>query len=267
MKVHSFDKVAFDYTQKVSPHRHSQFLALLHEMRFKGNETVLDIGCGPGVLSLEAASKLPEGRLVGIDVAEGMIKLARRLALEQSVGNAEFKTGDAMTLDFEENNFDAVISSNAFPWVDNQEQFLTELFRVMKPNGRMGLVSLSRIVYREFIEALLHTAKRNNKLRHLANDVYKSMKFRPFDIAELTDVVTKSGLIVDHAFQLSTEEPISPRDYVRRVNAIVDENYLDGLSELEQRIARNEILLSLARENGELNITESSIFIIAHKPS
>jgi hypothetical protein len=70
---------------------------------------------------------------------------------------------------------------------------------------------------------------------------------------------------VDRAFMLSTQEPIVPRDYLDRVNAIVNENYLDGLSTADKERVRNELYHALARKNGDLKITESSVFIIAVK--
>ena len=64
---------------------------------------------------------------------------------------------------------------------------------------------------------------------------------------------------------LSTNEPITPRSYIDRVNAIVNENYLDGLTYANKERARNELFLALARKNGDLKITESSVFVIAVK--
>ena len=157
-QVHYFEQVADDYTAKVSPYRYSQFLALLHELKFTGNETVLDIGCGPGPLSMEAASRLPNGNLLGIDLSESMIDLAKNLARTRKVGNVGFQYGDALSLDLDEDFFDVVFSSNAFPWVADQKQFLKETRRVLKPGGRLGLVSLSTSVYAEFIAAMRHVA-------------------------------------------------------------------------------------------------------------
>lgn len=264
-QVHYFEDVADDYTAKVSPYRYSQFLALLHELRFSGNETVLDIGCGPGPLSMEAASRLPGGNLLGIDLSESMIDLAKNLARTKKVKNVSFQYGDALSLDLNENYFDVVFSSNAFPWVSDQKQFLNEILRVLKPGGRLGLVTLSTSVYGEFIRAMRHVASRKPDLLPHGADTQKTMKFKRYTIDSLIKEVAKAGFEVDRAFMLSTKEPITPHNYLDRVNAIVNENYLDGLTEGNKKRIRNELYHALARKNGDLKITESSVFIIAVK--
>jgi ubiquinone/menaquinone biosynthesis C-methylase UbiE len=265
MNVHFFNQVAENYTAKVSPYRYSQFLALVHELNIKGNENVLDIGCGPGPLSMEVAAKLPTGNLLGIDLSENMIKLARELAARQGLKNVEFQIGDALSLDLETNSLDIVFSSNAFPWVADQKQFLRETYRVLKTGGRLGLVSLSTNVYREFLSALRHIARRKKGLLPNGANTHKVMKFKRYSIDLLQKEVVRAGFSIRRAFQLSTEEPITPRKYLDRVNAIVGENYLDGLKEADKKKVRTELYHAMARNNGNLKITESSVFIIAVK--
>ena len=91
------------------------------------------------------------------------------------------------------------------------------------------------------------------------------MKFKRYTIDSLTKEVSKAGFEVDRAFMLSTKEPITPRSYIDRVNAIVNENYLDGLTAKNKERVRNELYHALARKNGDLKITESSVFVIAVK--
>lgn len=266
MKIHLFDKVAEDYTNLVSPKRQAQFLTLIYELKFNGTEEVLDIGCGPGKLSIEALKLLPNGRLVGIDLSPQMILKAKETAMQSKAANAEFLTGDAMNLQFGDDRFDIVFSSNAFPWVADQSLFLEEAFRVLKPGGKLGLVSLSRSIYKEFFEALAHVNERNPRLFPKGIDTIDAMRFKTFDTAGLTRFVSNRGFKVEKAFTLSTEEPIVPNKYINRVNAIINENYLDELDDKTRDAARNEIYLAMARHNGSLAITESSVFIIAEKP-
>ena len=91
------------------------------------------------------------------------------------------------------------------------------------------------------------------------------MKFKRYTIDSLMKEVTGAGYEVDRAFMLSTKEPITPGNYLDRVNAIVNENYLDGLTNTDKARVRNELYHALARKNGDLKITESSVFIIAIK--
>jgi ubiquinone/menaquinone biosynthesis C-methylase UbiE len=266
MKINSFDPVAQAYAQKVAPRRFSQFLTLVHELELEGYEKVLDIGSGPGELSIQIANRLEAGGFLhGIDLSPNMIRLAKKIAAAHGRNNVRFGKGDALHLRFKDNTFDVVVSSNAFPWVPDRERFLREVYRVLKPGGRFGLVALSTKCYREFSEAFKQVSEANPGL-FPSGRPFEIMGARLHTLPELTRLVKKAGFEIVKRFTLSTEEPITPRAYVDRVNAIVNENYLDHLPANGVRTkARKLIYDALDRRNGELKVTESSIFVIARK--
>src|SRR5262249_42631758 len=71
---------------------------------------VLDVGCGSGASALPAAAAVgPGGRVVGVDLAERLLALARAKAARRNLGNVEFRTGDMERLEFPDASFDAVI--------------------------------------------------------------------------------------------------------------------------------------------------------------
>lgn len=266
MKTHSFNQVAADYSKKVAPFRFSQFLTLIHELDLFGDEKVLDIGSGPGELSMEIAKKLADGGfLQGVDLSPQMIELAKRIAEQQQRKNVAFTTGDALDLEFEDNSFDVVVSSNAFPWVPDRQKFLTEVLRVLKPGGRLGLVALSSRCYHEFFHTFKQVAASNPDL--FPNErPHDSMGARLHTPKELAELVEEAGLKIIKRFAASTEEPIKPDAYIERVNAIVGENYLDHLSNNGHRIQARSLILDALGSEVDLNITESSAFVLARKP-
>ncbi len=266
MKTHSFNDVAEEYSQKVAPYRFSQFLTLIHELDLFGDEKVLDIGSGPGELSMEIAKRLAEGGfLQGIDLSPQMIELARRIAQQQKRDNVSFATGDALALEFENDTFDVVVSSNAFPWVPDREKFLSEVLRVLKPGGRLGLVALSDRCYREFFDAVSQIAPEHPELfpHRQTQDSIGARLHTPNELARL---VEKTGFSVIKRFSVSTEEPIKAEAYVERVNAIVSENYLDHLNNNGQRGTARRLILDSLKQKKDLYITESSAFVLARKP-
>jgi ubiquinone/menaquinone biosynthesis C-methylase UbiE len=267
MKVNSFNPVASDYSKKVAPYRYAQFLTLVHELDLFGDEQVLDIGSGPGELSMEIAKQLASGGFLrGIDLSPQMIRLARRIARQQRRNNVAFASGDALKLAFEADSFDVVVSSNAFPWVPDRPRFLSEVFRVLKPGGRFGLVALSDRCYREFAAAFKRVASQHPDL-FPAGRPFEQMGAMLHTSRALGRQVEEAGFEVVKRFTVSTEEPTSPDAYVERVNAIVHENYLDHLRGKAQRArARRLLIEALARRNGDLSLTESSAFVIAKKP-
>ena len=266
MKMNSFNPVARAYSRKVAPFRFSQFLTLVHELELRGDEVVLDIGSGPGELSMRIADELTNGGyLTGVDLSPNMVRLARKTAANYNRSNVSFTRGDALNLKFPDNSFDVVVSSNAFPWVSNRQRFLKEIYRVLKPGGRLGLVALSNRCYHEFANALKKVSAAHPKLLSIKNP-FEQMGAKLHSLTGLGRTVTKSGLDVTKRFQFSTEEPITATDYLTRVNAIVNENYLDNLENESRRSrARTKIYEMLAESNDKLRVTESSIFVFAEK--
>jgi arsenite methyltransferase len=101
-------------------------------------EKVLDIGCGGGVDTLVAASLVgPPGQAVGIDTTPEMLARARQNLREVHVSNATFVHASAEKLPFMEQSFHVVISNGVFNLIPDKASALTELLRVLKPEGRL----------------------------------------------------------------------------------------------------------------------------------
>jgi SAM-dependent methyltransferase len=101
-------------------------------------ETVLDVGCGAGVDTLVAAMMVgPEGKAVGIDLTSEMLDRARANLEKTSLGNVSFQEGSAEELPFADEIFDVVISNGVFNLVPDKPKALREIFRVLRPQGRL----------------------------------------------------------------------------------------------------------------------------------
>jgi SAM-dependent methyltransferase len=101
-------------------------------------EAVLDIGSGAGVDTLTAAMKVgPKGRAVGIDMTPEMLARARGNLRKMPLKNVTFKKATAVDLPFPDETFDVVISNGVFNLIINKATALEEVFRVLKPGGRL----------------------------------------------------------------------------------------------------------------------------------
>ncbi len=103
-------------------------------------QRVLDVGCGMGDPTLQVAVLVgPHGRVLGIDVAEGMIVTARERAAALGLGHVEFRTADVMTVDLPAETFDAVLGRWSVIYVADVPGALARLRRALVPGGRIAL--------------------------------------------------------------------------------------------------------------------------------
>ena len=101
-------------------------------------ESVLDVGCGGGVDTLIAAMMIGrDGKAIGIDLVPEMIARARENVLKTSLKNISFQESSAEKMPFPDESFDVVISNGAFNLVTDKSKALKEVFRVLKPRGRL----------------------------------------------------------------------------------------------------------------------------------
>jgi trans-aconitate methyltransferase len=109
---------------------------LLARLNLRGNERVLDVGCGDGNITAELARALPGGRVVGVDLAPEMIRFARERFPRRSFPNLEFALMDARALRFER-EFDVVFSNAVLHWVDDHRAFLRGAAAALVEGGRL----------------------------------------------------------------------------------------------------------------------------------
>jgi ubiquinone/menaquinone biosynthesis C-methylase UbiE len=109
---------------------------LLEVLALKPGEHVLDVGPGPGHYAFEMSASVGDaGRVAGIDTSENSIETAKRRC--SGLANVSFYLGDAVDLPFAEATFDAAISTQTFEYLPNVGAALAEVFRVLKPGGRV----------------------------------------------------------------------------------------------------------------------------------
>ncbi|GJF00389.1 S-adenosyl-L-methionine-dependent methyltransferase [Phanerochaete sordida] len=98
---------------------------------------ILDVGCGPGSITIDLARHVPRGHVTGVDTdaASETLAKARAQAAQEGVTNVEFAVADAFTLPFADGTFDAVHAHQVIQYVDDPVRFLREMRRVAKPGG------------------------------------------------------------------------------------------------------------------------------------
>jgi ubiquinone/menaquinone biosynthesis C-methylase UbiE len=98
-------------------------------------QSVLDVACGTGVLTLAAAEKVgPGGSVMGLDINKGMLAVARKKA-----PGIEWRHGRAEALPFPDLSFDAVVSQFGLMFFDDRQIAIQEMVRVLRPKGRLAI--------------------------------------------------------------------------------------------------------------------------------
>lgn len=131
-----FSWIAEDYFQN-SQFQYDHAKLILSRYGFKGNESVLDVGCGDGKITSEIAKKLPHGHIIGLDSSEHMVNFAKT-EFENKCQNLSFILGNAVSIPFE-NEFDLVVSFACLHWVKDQISFLISSRNALKKNGKIIL--------------------------------------------------------------------------------------------------------------------------------
>ena len=100
---------------------------------------ILDVGAGTGNVSIEAARRFGDSRVIGVDIDEEALELARHKAAEFSLNNVKFESGNVLDLPHADDSFDAVMANQVVGGSAAQLKMLSEMVRVVRPGGGVGV--------------------------------------------------------------------------------------------------------------------------------
>lgn len=156
---------------------------VLSVLTLRGNERILDIGCGNGKTTTAIAERVPQGSVLGVDASAEMVAFANEhwTAIHP---NLQFAVADARHLLFKQ-EFDLIVSFNALHWISDQALPLQGIHRALRPEGKAQLRMVAR-GERTCIEDVIDDTRKsprwagyfkdfNDPFMHLTPDEYAAL--------------------------------------------------------------------------------------------
>lgn len=170
---------------------------------------VLDACCGSGASAIPAAHAVgPNGSVVGVDLAENLLELARAKASKLGLQNAEFRTGDITDLPFADDAFDAVVCVFGIFFVPDMQAALRELRRVTRSGGKIAITTWGPRVFEPANTFFWDTVRKSRP------DLYKG--FNPWDrisdVDGLRSLFASAGLDQVEIVAESGSQPVTSAD-------------------------------------------------------
>lgn len=140
----------------------------LNLLYFKGDENILDLGCGKGLLLIEAAKRLPHGNATGADIWNHNFEynsssqiVMENARLECVADRVKVFTADAQNMPFNDNSFNILMTSLMMHHVKDTQKAINEMIRVTKPGGKIVIADVNSKKIFRYVSATRLKKSRN----------------------------------------------------------------------------------------------------------
>ena len=139
--IDQFTKQAVPFSERMVASGEKVLERMIELSRVSGEDTILDVACGPGIVACAFASRAK--RVTGIDLTPAMIDRAKKLQAEKGLSNLEWVLGDVNKLPFPDASFSLVLTRYSFHHFTDPAKVLSEMIRVCRPSGRVLIADVS----------------------------------------------------------------------------------------------------------------------------
>jgi len=223
---------------------------------------VLDVCCGSGASAIPAGEAVgPSGLVVGIDLADNLLELARAKAERRVLKNILFHKTDMLALPYPDESFDAVICVFGIFFVPDMSSAVRELWRFVRPDGKLAITTWGSDVFEPANSAFWRAVGKARPELHKA--------FHPWD--QITDpehlrqMLNHGGVEPDEVITENRWHPLrSPDDWWTIVMGTGHRGTIERLS-LPERTAVREANLAFIRDHGIDRLPTNALYAVATK--
>jgi len=172
---------------------------------FEGGK-LLEIGPGPAYVSIEIAKRLPKVEIIGLEISDTMIEIAKKNAKEHEVSEKiTLKKGDASKMPLEDSEFDFVITSGSLHHWKKPTQVVDEIYRVLRPGCRALVSALMKDAPKEKVDDFANKIdsklmrwglKHSFKESYTARQIEQMIKSTHFKETEITEEEISMGIML-----------------------------------------------------------------------
>jgi ubiquinone/menaquinone biosynthesis C-methylase UbiE len=234
----------------------------IERLNLKQGADVLDVCCGSGASAIPAARAVgPEGSVLGIDLAEKLLAVARAKAEVHGLHNVKFRTGDMLDSGLPNSSFDAVVCVFGIFFVPDMAAAVRELWKLVRPGGQLAITTWGPRFFEPGNSAFW------NAVREVAPELHKG--FNPWD--RITDPPSVQKLLRDAGIQQSESCAESGQHAIPSPeawwSAVLGSGYRGTLERLDGQ-ARDHVRasnLAFIRNEAVRSVEANVVYAVANK--
>jgi len=224
---------------------------------------VLDVCCGAGASALPAAKAVgPTGAVIGVDLANELLQLARTKVLQRNLANIEFELGDMLAMRFPVASFDAVVCVFGIFFVPDMAKAVGELWSRIRPGGKLAVTTWGPNFCQPANDAFWRSIK------NVRPDLYKG--FNPWDRindpASLRKILDEGGVVPPKIIAENRFHPInSAEDWWTIVLGSGYRGTIEQLNPMERQKVK-EANLDFIRDENISAVETNVLYALGTKP-
>jgi ubiquinone/menaquinone biosynthesis C-methylase UbiE len=234
----------------------------IERIQLQPGAKVLDVCCGSGASAIPAAVKVGNtGSVLGADLADALLELARQKSQQQGLENIEFRCGDFTNMGLPSESFDAIVCVFGIFFVPDMEAAVAELWRMLRPGGKLAITSWGTRVFEPANQTFWNAVKSERP------ELYKQFTpwYRIGDTDRLRALLESSGATNVEVFaETDSHELSSPEDWWTMVMGGGIRGTVDQL-DLVAQVRIRSVNLDFLRDNNIHSLDSDVLYAIAQK--